>query len=82
MAHKTEMKKTRSYSSPVWSYFKICEDNAVLADCLLCGMRLTRGGNAPNRCGTTNLRRHVLSTHNIALPSSKIKEVLGRLRFH
>lgn len=74
MTEKSEGKKeksSRSYFSPVWSYFKVCEDNAVLADCLLCGARMTRGGSAPSRCGTTNLRRHVLYAHNISLPSAK-----------
>ncbi|XP_046665515.1 uncharacterized protein LOC124357617 [Homalodisca vitripennis] len=76
MAKKSEVlkentHKEKAHTSPVWSYFKVCEDNPVWADCLLCGVRMSRGGTAPNRCGTTNLRRHVLCSHNITLPSAK-----------
>ncbi|XP_054260479.1 protein bric-a-brac 1-like [Macrosteles quadrilineatus] len=66
---REEKERERAQTSPVWSYFKVCEDNAVMADCLLCGIKMSRGGTSPNRCGTTNLRRHILYAHNIHLPS-------------
>lgn len=76
MTEKVGTKKeepNRALTSPVWIYFKTCEDNPVMANCSLCGIRMSRGGITANRCGTTNLRRHLLTAHKITLPSSKKK---------
>lgn len=76
MTEKVDTKReesNRALTSPVWIYFKTCEDNPVMANCSLCGIRMSRGGVTANRCGTTNLRRHLLTAHQITLPSTKKK---------
>lgn len=57
--------------SPVWNYFVLDDDNPILATCLICGIRMSRGGVTPNRCGTTNLRRHLSYAHGLILPSKR-----------
>lgn len=83
MTEKVDMNRgepNRALTSPVWIYFKTCEDNPIMANCSLCGIRMSRGGVTANRCGTTNLRRHLLTAHKINLPSSKKKNT-GKNQF-
>ncbi|KAF4522586.1 hypothetical protein B566_EDAN012664, partial [Ephemera danica] len=60
-----------SRKSDVWRYFQRSVCNAgksVTVQCILCDRNLSRGRNE-NRCGTTNLWKHLFKNHHGELPS-------------
>ncbi|XP_050300130.1 zinc finger BED domain-containing protein 3-like [Anthonomus grandis grandis] len=48
--------------SPIWQYFDIIKNNNRLADCLLCQLQISRGGEG-EKAGTSAMTNHVKSKH-------------------
>ena len=48
--------------SSVWDVFTVDEKDKTKANCSMCSKKLSRGEDPRNR-GTSNLRRHLQSSH-------------------
>ena len=59
--------------SLVWEHFKIKDDDASKAECLICDNDVSRGSQDPKVQTTTNLRRH-LETHHHERYQEVVKE--------
>ncbi len=50
-------------SSPVWNYFDVSRNNEKFAICRLCSKEISRGGALSKTFNTTNLIRHLRTSH-------------------
>lgn len=50
-------------TSPVWKYFKINADDSKVAECKLCGAKVSRGGAKTSSFNTSNLLKHLKVYH-------------------
>ncbi|KAF2897618.1 hypothetical protein ILUMI_08558 [Ignelater luminosus] len=48
--------------SPIWEYYEICSENNKLAQCLLCSIKISRGGEG-KKATTTSLKNHLKTKH-------------------
>ncbi|KAF2881211.1 hypothetical protein ILUMI_24964 [Ignelater luminosus] len=48
--------------SPLWEYFDINSDNNKFAVCLLCNVKISRGGER-KKAGTSAMKNHIKSKH-------------------
>jgi hypothetical protein len=51
-------------NNPVWDYFKVNDEDASKAVCILCKKNLSRGSKDPHKMSTTNLQNHLKKQHN------------------
>ena len=49
-------------TSPVWSYFVVCEDSKY-AKCSICKQKISRGGKITKTFNTSNLVAHLKNNH-------------------
>lgn len=62
----------RPRTSSMWNYFKICDKNAKIAQCDMCGLKMSF------RSTTTNLKTHVTKKHptvNLDVPRNDLIQV-------
>ncbi|CAG4931464.1 unnamed protein product [Parnassius apollo] len=48
--------------SPIGEYYEICSENNKLAQCLLCSIKISRGGEG-KKATTTSLKNHLKTKH-------------------
>lgn len=53
---------TGKKKSPLWKYFDVCEDDNRYAECLLCKLKISRGGEG-KKAGTSAMKNHIKSKH-------------------
>lgn len=58
--------------SVVWQFFKICETDDSIAECLNCGKKYTRG-KTPKTYSTKSLRDHLQQKHALLFQSANEK---------
>lgn len=62
---RSHARSLRAMANPsaVWAHFDLCTNDALRAQCRICGSVVVRGGANPRQCGTTNLHRHLRVHH-------------------
>ncbi|XP_043272614.1 longitudinals lacking protein, isoforms H/M/V-like isoform X2 [Venturia canescens] len=62
---RSHARSLRAMANPsaVWAHFDLCANDALRAQCRICGSVVVRGGANPRQCGTTNLHRHLRVHH-------------------
>ena len=62
---RSHARSLRAMANPsaVWAHFDLCVNDALRAQCRICGSVVVRGGANPRQCGTTNLHRHLRVHH-------------------